>query len=96
MKSSIAYALVVQLLSLSTVHAAEKSKYELAVAAIDAGDCKTALPLLKEFKSENEAKLKDYKDFENELNRQIAICTPIRKEDRERWTAHNPQPKIFF
>ena len=88
MKCLIISLLLVQFLSTNIAYADEKSEYEQAVAAIDVGDCKTALPLLREYKIKNEVKLKAYKDFERNINLQIENCEKIIKIS----TIHLPQP----
>jgi hypothetical protein len=95
--SSVCLILFVQLLPLSLAHADDKSKhdkskYEVAIAAIDAGDCKTALPLLEEFQSENKEKIKEHKDFEEQLRNQIARCTSrLHKRDQTNIDAYPPK-----
>jgi hypothetical protein len=68
--------LIFCLLLLSKVADADStSKYELAIDALDKGDCQKALSLLKEYKIENEVKLKAYKEFETLLDEQISKCS---------------------
>jgi hypothetical protein len=91
MKWSIIFLFFAQSFSLDMAHAADKSKYELAVVALDAHDCKTALPLLKEYKNENGVNLEKHKDFEEKLNKQIEACA-INFEEWERTHLEAYQP----
>lgn len=73
MRSCILFFLSFLLLP-AIVLADGSSKYDMAIAALNAKDCKKALPLIKEYKNENLNILNEYVDFLRSLNKQIELC----------------------
>lgn len=77
-------------------YAEDKSAYERAVAAIDGGDCKSAVVLLEKFKVENADNLRKHPDFARNVDQQIIDCLQrLQPSDKTRYEAYGrPPPRV--
>lgn len=97
MKIRSFYSLICIIFFTGLTLAADKSKYEKAVDALDNGDCESAVLLLRQFLADNETKLKAQKDFIATVNKQIEICVamPIKKIEKGTIRAVIPGARVL-